>query len=91
MEACCDLPMASTSRPRVMSLFPPQKLKGSQPAITPSTQVVHLEDENTDGEGYVNGNDQDGIEGITEEFIICLARAVKDTQKAEKCCYHCGS
>ena len=29
-------------------------------------------------------------EGITEEFIVCLARAVKDAQQMELC-YHCDS
>ena len=36
--------MVSMSKPKVTSLFPLWKLKGSQPAITPSTQV-HLEEE----------------------------------------------
>ena len=26
-----------------------------------------------------------------EEFMVRLARAVKDAQKDEKCCYHCSS
>ena len=34
---------------------------------------------------------EDGIKGITEEFIVCLARVVKDAQQEEKCCYHCSS
>ena len=40
---------------------------------------------------YVDGEDPDGIKGVTEEFIIYIARAVKDTQQEEKCCYHCSS
>ena len=32
-----------------------------------------------------------GIEGVTEEFMAHLARAVKDAQADEKCCYHCSS
>ena len=35
--------------------------------------------------------DPDGIKGVTEEFIVCLARAVKDAQQEEKHCYHCSS
>ena len=31
------------------------------------------------------------IEGVTEEFMVHLARVVKDTQADEKCCYHCSS
>ena len=74
-----------------MSSFPLQNLKGSQPAITPSTQVAHLEEESANEEGYINGNVPDDIEGITEKFIVCLTRVVKDAPQAEKCCYHCGS
>ena len=35
--------------------------------------------------------DSDGIDGVTEEFMVCLAWAMKDTQVEEKCCYHCSS
>ena len=28
---------------------------------------------------------------MTEEFMVWLARAVKDAQMDEKCCYHCSS
>ena len=91
MEPSCNLPMASTSKPRVTSFFPLQKLKGSQPAVTPSAWVVHLEEENANKEKYINSKDPDGIKGITEEFIVCIIRAVKDTQQAEKCSYHSGS
>ena len=36
-------------------------------------------------------DDPSGIKGVTEEFMIHLARAVKDAQVDEKCCYHCSS
>ena len=36
--------------------------------------------------GGVNNLDPDGIEGVTEEFIVCLTRAVKDAQQMEKHC-----
>ena len=78
MEASHNLPMASTSKARVMNFFPLWKLKGSQPAVTPSTWVVHLEEESTDKEEYVNSEDPNGIKGITKQFIVCLTRAVKD-------------
>ena len=32
-----------------------------------------------------------GIEGVTKDFMVHLARAVKDTQVEEKHCYHCSS
>ena len=91
MEASHNPPMASTSKPKVMSFFPLWKLKGSQPAASPSAWVTHLEEESTDKEEYINGKDPDGIKGITREFIVHLTRAVKDAQQAEKHCYHCGS
>ena len=91
MDAPHNPATASTRKPRVMSFFPLQNLKGSQPAMTPSTQVAHLEEETTDKEEYINGKDPDGIKGITKQFIVCLTRAMKDAQQAEKLCYHSGS
>ena len=62
-----------------------------QPATMSSAWVVHLEEENANKEECINSEDPDGIKGVTEEFIVCLARVVKDAQQAEKCCFHCGS
>ena len=31
------------------------------------------------------------LEGVTMEFMVCLARAVKDAQADEKHCYYCSS
>ena len=36
-------------------------------------------------------DDPDRIEGVTEDFMVWLARAVKDAQMDEKRCYHCSS
>ena len=36
-------------------------------------------------------NDPDRIKGVMEEFMVWLARAVKDAQTDEKRCYHCSS
>ena len=81
----------STGKPKVMSFFPLQKLKGTQPARTPAVQVTHLEEDSTDKEEGTGSEDPDGIEDVTKEFIVCLAREVKDAQQKEKCCYHCSS
>ena len=54
MEASHNLPTASTSKPRVMNLFPLQKLKGSQLAVTSSTQVAHLEEESANKEKKIS-------------------------------------
>ena len=40
---------------------------------------MHLE-ENADKEKGTENKDPDDIEGITEEFIVHLARAVKEAQ-----------
>ena len=36
-------------------------------------------------------DDPDGIKGVTEKFMVRLARAVKDAQTDERHCYHCSS
>ena len=81
----------SSSKPKAMSFFPLQKLKGTQPARTPAVWVVHLEEDSTDKEEGTKSEDPDGIKGVTEEFIVHLTRAVKEAQQEEKCCYQCGS
>ena len=91
MEPTCNLTVASTSKPKVMSFFPLQKHKGSQPTMTPCAWVVHLEEESTNQDEGAEGEDPDGIKGITKEFILCLARAVKDAQQEGKHYYHCNS
>ena len=80
-----------TSKPKATSYFAPQKLKGTWPIKTPVVRVVHLEGEGPNVEVGTKSEDPDGINGVTEEFIICLARAVKEAQQDEKHCYHCSS
>ena len=53
--------------------------------------MVHLEEDGSDKEEGAESNDPDGIEGVTEEFIVCLVQAVKEAQQDEKHCYHCSS
>ena len=61
------------------SFFPLQKLKGTQPAPkTPIMCLAHLEEENAKGDEEVESEDPDGIDGVTEEFMVCLVRAVKN-------------
>ena len=53
--------------------------------------MAHLEEEDTgDGEDP-ESDDPGGITVVTEEFMVCLARAVKDAQADGKPCYHCSS
>ena len=51
---------------------------------------MQLEKEDAEHGEEQDSDDPDGIEGVTEEFMVRLARAVKDAQMDEKCCYHCS-
>ena len=55
----------TTSKPKAMSFFLLQKLKGTQPTKTPAVQVVHLEEEDAGKEGGAESEDPDGIEVVT--------------------------
>ena len=58
-----------------------QKLKGNQPAPKMATmQLAHLEEESTRRDEDVESKDPDGIDGVTEEFMVYLRRVVKDAQ-----------
>ena len=81
----------NASKPKAMSFFPLLKLKGTQSAKTPAVHVVHLEEGGSDKDRDGKSGDPNGIKGVTEEFIVCLARSVKDAHQEEKCCYHCSS
>ena len=56
-----------------------------------SHAVGALEEEGARRDQDEASDDSNGINGVTEEFMVHLARAVKDTQTEEKCCYHCSS
>ena len=80
------------SKPRTTSFFPLRKLKGNQPfSKKPAIWLAHLEEEDADDSEDPESDDPDGIKGVTEEFMVQLARAVKDAQTDEKHCYHCSS
>ena len=80
------------SKPRTTSFFPLRKLKGSQPfPKKPTICLVQLEGEDTNNGEDLESDDPNGIKGVMEEFMIQLARAVKDTQTDERHCYHCSS
>ena len=75
----------SPSKPRTTSFFPLRKLKGSQPfPKKPAICLVQLEEEDADDGEDLESDDPDGIEGVTEEFMVWLARAVKDAQTDEQ-------
>ena len=80
------------SKPRTTSFFPLRKLKSNQPLSKKSTiHLAHLEEEEVDDGKDPESDDPGEIEGVTEEFLVWLARAVKDAQADDKHCYHCSS
>ena len=84
--------MDSPSKPRTTSFFPLRKLKGSQPfPKKPTICLAQLKEEDANDGEEPESNNPNGIEGVTEEFMVQLARAVKDAQTDEQCCYHCSS
>ena len=50
-----------------------------------------LEEEDTSDDEDPESDDPVRIKGVTKGFTVHMARAVKDTQADEKCCYHCSS
>ena len=69
------------SKPRTNSFFPLRKLKGNQPlSKKPTLCLVQLEEEEADANKGLESDDPDGIEGVREEFMVWLAREVKDAQ-----------
>ena len=82
----------NTTKPKTTSFFPLQKLKGNQPVSKTATMhLAHLEEESAKRDEEVEIEDPDSIDGVTKEFMVHLAWAMKDTQVEEKCCYHCSS
>ena len=82
----------STPKPQAISFFLLQKLKGNQPTSkTSAVQLAHLEEEDARGDKDKESDNLGGIKGVIKEFMVCLARAVKETQADEKYCYHCSS
>ena len=80
------------SKLRATSFFPLRKSKGNQLYMKkPAMHLTQLEEEDADDGKDLESNDPNGIDGVTEEFMIRLARVVKDAQEDEKCCYHCSS
>ena len=74
----------SPSKPRATSFFPLTKLKGSWPfPKKPVVHLVQLEEEDANHGEDLESDNPDGIEGVKEEFMVWLARAVKDAQMGE--------
>ena len=66
-------------KPRTTSFFPLRKLKSNQPLLRkPAVHLVHLEEEDTSNDEDQESDNPGGIKGVTEEFMVQLARAVTD-------------
>ena len=69
-----------------------EKTQGNQPILKkPTVHLAHLEEEDTGDDEDQESDDPSRIKGVMGEFMVCLARAIKDAQADEKCCYHCSS
>ena len=66
-------------------------MKGSPFPKKPAICLAQLEEEDADDGEDPESDNPDGIEGVMEEFMVQLARAVKDAQTDERHCYHCSS
>ena len=65
----CELPVSS----------PLQKFKGNQPTSkTATVHLAHLEEEDAGGDEGKESDNPGRIDGVTEEFMGHLARAVED-------------
>ena len=78
MEPSCSHTAGSLARSKATSFFPLRKLKGNQPTKTPAVQLTHLEEEAPNDEEGTDSKDPNGLDGMVEEFMVCLTRAVKD-------------
>ena len=59
------------SKPRTTSFFPLRKLKGIQPLHKkPTIWLAQLEKEEADDDGDPENDDPNGIQGVTEEFMV---------------------
>ena len=82
----------NTAEPKTTSFFPLWKLKGKQPVPKmAAVYLSHLEEESTKRDKEVESKDLDNIDRVKEEFMVHLARVVKDAQVEKKHCYHCSS
>ena len=74
-------------KPRTISFFPLRKLKDNQSlSKKPTVHLTQLEEEDADDGEDPESDDSGRIEGVMEEFMVQLARAVKDAQADEKHC-----
>ena len=70
----------NTAKAKATNFFHLWKLKGTQLAVkTPAMCLAHLEEESAKRDEEVESKDPNGIDGVMEEFMVCLVRALKGT------------
>ena len=57
----------------------------------PTVCLPHLEEVSAEKDEAADSEDPDGIEGVMEEFMVHLARAMKDGPKQRGMLLHCSS
>ena len=66
----------NTAKASMTGSFPLWKLKGTQPALKiPAMCLAHLKEESAKKDKEVESRDPNGIDGVMEELMVCLARA----------------
>ena len=91
MEPSCSYTGGSPAKPKATSFFHLRKQKGNQSTKTPVVWLAHLEEEAPDDDEGTDSKDPDGLDGIMKEFMMGLARAIKNAHQDEKHCYHWSS
>ena len=92
MEPSHSQTTGKTSKPKGDKFLTSMKAEGHPAYQDPCHKSsAGLEEEGSNKEAGTESKDPDGINGVMEEFIVCLARAVKEAQKDEKHCYHFSS
>ena len=67
---------------RAISFFPLRKLKSNQPILKkPTVHLVHFEEEDVSDNEDQESDDPSRFQGVMEEFMVHLPRAVKDAKQ----------
>ena len=84
--------MLAPPNPRQLVSSPCKTSKGPRQQLKHPLCTWHTwEEESAEEDKGVERKDPDGIDRVTEKFMVCLVRAMKDAQQEEKCCYHFSS
>ena len=90
MEPSCSQTTEKISKPKVTSFFSSMKSEGYPAYQDPNCKRKCIWKKRVPKKRQVP-KDPNGIEGVTGEFIVCLARVAKETQKDKNQCYYWSS